>query len=67
MIWKNLKEKDGFQLQVSLKIPDGATTFSFADMDADGSVDFVFPTCTQSDCFINILFILWEIVYSISD
>jgi integrin alpha FG-GAP repeat containing protein 1 len=37
-------------------LPPGAGALSFADMDRDGTIDVVFPSCEGSSCFINIAY-----------
>ena len=62
-IWINKKEQ-GFLLSQEGALPPGTQSISFADIDRDGTIDLVFPTCSQvsqstglgSDCYINIAF-----------
>ncbi|KAF8894778.1 hypothetical protein BD779DRAFT_1609403 [Infundibulicybe gibba] len=62
-IWVNNKS-DGFSLAQEGSLPPGTQSISFADIDRDGTIDMVFPTCTHvdsstgigSDCSINIAF-----------
>ncbi|KZV83486.1 hypothetical protein EXIGLDRAFT_683764 [Exidia glandulosa HHB12029] len=61
-IWVNMKA-DGFALVQSGPLPDGVGAISFADMDRDGTIDIVFPTCKSTsrsgvgtDCKINIAY-----------
>ncbi|KAK7037504.1 hypothetical protein VNI00_010996 [Paramarasmius palmivorus] len=62
-IWVNNKA-DGFSLAKEHALPAGTQQISFADMDRDGTIDLVFPTCrtvTKSvgvgiDCSINIAY-----------
>ncbi|KAJ1338963.1 hypothetical protein BSLG_006102 [Batrachochytrium salamandrivorans] len=52
-IWVNSK-KNGFQFARAGGIPKGAGQISFADMDADGTMDMVFPVCNKGQsCTIN--------------
>ncbi|UZJ55026.1 hypothetical protein CBS101457_004346 [Exobasidium rhododendri] len=37
-------------------LPPGTGALSFADMDRDGTIDVVFPSCSGSECFINIAY-----------
>lgn len=37
-------------------LPPGAGALSFADMDRDGTIDVVFPSCEGSTCYINIAY-----------
>jgi len=37
-------------------LPPGTGALSFADMDRDGTIDVVFPSCEGSQCFINIAY-----------
>ncbi|TDL28289.1 hypothetical protein BD410DRAFT_737497, partial [Rickenella mellea] len=62
-IWINDKS-DGFKLAQQETLPSGIQSFSFADMDRDGTVDMVFTTCSDvsmdtgvgTDCAINIAY-----------
>ncbi|KAH7099716.1 hypothetical protein BKA62DRAFT_709222 [Auriculariales sp. MPI-PUGE-AT-0066] len=61
-IWVNSKDS-GFSLVGSGPLPDGIGAISFADMNRDGTIDIVFPTCDSvsssgvgSKCKINIAF-----------
>lgn len=55
-IWKNAKDS-GFELAQTGSLPAGTGQISFADMDRDGTMDMVFPTCTSSEgCNINIAY-----------
>lgn len=55
-IWTNAKSS-GFQLAQTGSLPAGAGQISFADMDRDGTLDMVFPSCTSSEgCYINIAY-----------
>ncbi|KAF8638878.1 hypothetical protein AX17_001933 [Amanita inopinata Kibby_2008] len=61
-IWVNQKN-DGFSLSQQGSLPSGAQAISFADVDRDGTIDMVFPTCSHvssdgvgTDCYINIAF-----------
>ena len=60
-IWINKKDQ-GFLLSQEGALPSGTQAISFADIDRDGTIDLVFPTCSRvsrstglgSDCYINI-------------
>jgi integrin alpha FG-GAP repeat containing protein 1 len=52
-IWLNRKER-GFVLHSTTELPAGTGSITFADMDADGTVDMVFPVCENQKCFIHI-------------
>ncbi|KAF8655798.1 hypothetical protein AX16_002884 [Volvariella volvacea WC 439] len=62
-IWINNKE-DGFSLVQQGSLPSDLQSISFSDMDRDGTIDFVFTTCSHvssstgigSDCYINIAY-----------
>ena len=62
-IWINKKD-EGFILSQEGALPSGTQAISFADIDRDGTIDLVFPTCSQvsqstglgTDCYINIAF-----------
>lgn len=54
-IWTNAKSS-GFRLAQKGALPSGTGQISFADMDRDGTMDMVFPTCTSGGCFINIAY-----------
>ncbi|PFH53586.1 hypothetical protein AMATHDRAFT_137318 [Amanita thiersii Skay4041] len=61
-IWVNKKD-DGFVLSQQGSLPSGTQAISFADIDRDGTIDMVFPTCSRvtsdgvgRDCYINIAF-----------
>ncbi|KAG7086474.1 hypothetical protein E1B28_002425 [Marasmius oreades] len=62
-IWVNNKE-DGFSLAQEHPLPTGTLQVSLADMDRDGTIDLVFPTCRNvnpstgigTDCYINIAY-----------
>ena len=43
-----------FQLSRKGDLPAGTGMLSFADLDRDGTIDVVFPTCDGKDCFINV-------------
>lgn len=48
----------GFQLASTGQLPAGTGALSFGDVDRDGTIDVIFPTCDGSgdNCFINIAF-----------
>ncbi|KAK7449726.1 hypothetical protein VKT23_013201 [Stygiomarasmius scandens] len=61
-IWINNKDQ-GFKLAQTTQLPSGVQSISFADMDRDGTIDLIFPTCRSvsssgvgSDCAINIAY-----------
>ncbi|EIW70623.1 hypothetical protein TREMEDRAFT_28893 [Tremella mesenterica DSM 1558] len=62
-IWLNHGEA-GFALARTYDLPKGSGPLSFADMNRDGSIDIIFPTCSGhssstglgSDCSINIAY-----------
>ncbi|KAJ3225475.1 hypothetical protein HK099_006748 [Clydaea vesicula] len=54
-IWLNRKE-DGFVFSKELQLPKGAGRISFSDMDGDGTMDIVFPTCVDNICQINVAY-----------
>ncbi|EEB98443.1 hypothetical protein MPER_02043, partial [Moniliophthora perniciosa FA553] len=62
-IWLNNKA-DGFTLALEQPLPLGTQQISLADMDRDGTIDLVFPTCRSvttsvgvgQDCHINIAY-----------
>ena len=62
-IWIN-KKNQGFLLSQEGALPSGTQAVSFADINRDGTIDLVFPTCSRvsqstgfgSDCYINIAF-----------
>ncbi|KAG1748835.1 uncharacterized protein EDB91DRAFT_1111126 [Suillus paluster] len=61
-IWVNNKDS-GFSLAQSDVLPSGTQGISFADVDRDGTIDMVFPSCSSvssigvgSGCFINIVY-----------
>ncbi|KAK1216969.1 hypothetical protein PQX77_020372 [Marasmius sp. AFHP31] len=62
-IWINNKS-DGFTLAQEHPLPAGTQQISLADMDRDGTIDLVFPTCRSvtsssgvgNDCSINIAY-----------
>ncbi|KZS98847.1 hypothetical protein SISNIDRAFT_403326 [Sistotremastrum niveocremeum HHB9708] len=61
--WINNKTS-GFKISASGDLPRNIGQITFADMDRDGTMDMVYPTCSSidrdtgvgSDCFINIVF-----------
>ncbi|KAH7914077.1 hypothetical protein BJ138DRAFT_1144581 [Hygrophoropsis aurantiaca] len=61
-IWVNNKDA-GFSLAQQGALPSGTQAISFADIDRDGTIDMVFPTCSSvsstgigSNCVINIAY-----------
>lgn len=50
------KKEQGFVSALKGQLPAGAGQVSFADMDRDGTIDMVFPSCTSDGCFINIAY-----------
>lgn len=44
-VWRNTGHQQGFVFGGEWKLPDGAGAITFADMDRDGTIDLVFPTC----------------------
>ncbi|KIM49554.1 hypothetical protein M413DRAFT_438743 [Hebeloma cylindrosporum] len=62
-IWINAKD-DGFSLSQEGALPSGTQAISFADIDRDGTIDVIFPTCSRvssstgagTDCYINIAY-----------
>nr|KAJ3422011.1 hypothetical protein HK105_001523 [Polyrhizophydium stewartii] len=57
-IWTNDKDSGEFVFAREGKLPYGTGPISFADMDADGTVDMVFSVCVshKSKCTINIAY-----------
>ncbi|KAL1702182.1 hypothetical protein EV121DRAFT_262329 [Schizophyllum commune] len=61
-IWINNKDA-GFSLADEGWLPSGVQSISFADVDRDGTIDMIFPTCEKvtdngfgSNCYINIAY-----------
>ncbi|KAJ3295635.1 hypothetical protein HK104_002440 [Borealophlyctis nickersoniae] len=54
-IWLNRKEK-GFVFGMEKELPSGTGHITLADMDGDGTIDLVFPTCDNRDCQIHIAY-----------
>ncbi|KAK0222860.1 hypothetical protein EDD85DRAFT_959748 [Armillaria nabsnona] len=62
-IWVNEKD-DGFYLAQQGSLPSGVQAISFADIDRDGTIDMIFPTCSSvstssglgTNCYINIAY-----------
>jgi integrin alpha FG-GAP repeat containing protein 1 len=50
------KKNLGFVFQQETKLPEGSGQISFADMNSDGTIDLVFPSCKGSNCFLHILY-----------
>ncbi|KAF8590510.1 hypothetical protein K439DRAFT_1381934 [Ramaria rubella] len=63
-IWINANEDEGFYLGHAGQLLIGSGQITFADMDRDGTIDMIFPTCTSVDsstgvgkgCMINIAY-----------
>ncbi|KAN0066109.1 hypothetical protein ACQY0O_000203 [Thecaphora frezii] len=51
-------EPPGFKFAASGRLPPGTGALSFADMDRDGTIDVVFPSCDSdgSNCFVNVAY-----------
>lgn len=49
-------QEGGYTFAQSYDLPDGTGQVSFADMNADGTIDLVFPVCSADNCFIHILY-----------
>ncbi|CAG8632582.1 12385_t:CDS:10, partial [Ambispora leptoticha] len=54
-IWTNSKQK-GFEFSRAGYLPKGVGQISFADMDGDGTIDMVFPVCTNNQCQIHVTY-----------
>ncbi|KAF9045767.1 hypothetical protein BDZ89DRAFT_1058727 [Hymenopellis radicata] len=62
-IWVNNKDS-GFTLAQQGSLPSGVQAISFADVDRDGTIDMIFPTCHDvsrstglgRDCEINVVY-----------
>jgi integrin alpha FG-GAP repeat containing protein 1 len=54
-IWINQKDR-GFRLHSTTELPQGVGQISFADMDADGAVDMVYPSCVDNKCSIHVVY-----------
>ncbi|KZT24072.1 hypothetical protein NEOLEDRAFT_1135604 [Neolentinus lepideus HHB14362 ss-1] len=62
-IWVNNKDS-GFSLARLGRLPSGVQAISFADIDRDGTIDMLFPTCSSvspvtglgTKCYINIAY-----------
>ncbi|KAJ3332036.1 hypothetical protein HDU76_001494 [Blyttiomyces sp. JEL0837] len=55
-IWLN-KKGGNFKFKTSGVLPDGAGQISFADMDADGTTDLVFPACSgKGKCALHVAY-----------
>ncbi|KAI8822214.1 uncharacterized protein EV422DRAFT_526082 [Fimicolochytrium jonesii] len=56
-IWLNT-DTNGFTFSQAGKLPAHAGQVTFADIDADGTIDMVFPTCVDwgGDCFIHVAY-----------
>ncbi|KAJ8581014.1 hypothetical protein M405DRAFT_869047 [Rhizopogon salebrosus TDB-379] len=61
-IWVNNKDS-GFSLNQTADLPSGTQGITFADVDRDGTIDMVFPSCSSvssagvgSGCVINIVY-----------
>ncbi|KAJ3160679.1 hypothetical protein HDU86_000438 [Geranomyces michiganensis] len=53
-IWRNTA--DGFVFSQQYALPAGSGPVTFADIDGDGAMDMIFPTCDSSDCYIHVLY-----------
>jgi integrin alpha FG-GAP repeat containing protein 1 len=49
-------KKPGYTLARQGKLPAGTGALSFADMDRDGTIDVVFPSCDSNQCYVNIAY-----------
>jgi integrin alpha FG-GAP repeat containing protein 1 len=54
-IWLNRKDQ-GFVFHSTTELPIGTGPITFADMDADGTIDMVFSTCENQKCFIHVAY-----------
>lgn len=54
-IWLN-KKQQGYELAVEIKGIPGSGQVSFGDMDADGTMDMVFPVCRHGACVIHVVY-----------
>ncbi|TFK46364.1 hypothetical protein OE88DRAFT_1667684 [Heliocybe sulcata] len=62
-IWVNNKDS-GFSLSRLGRLPSGVEAITFADIDRDGTIDMLFPTCSSvspvtglgTNCYINIAY-----------
>ncbi|TFK25799.1 hypothetical protein FA15DRAFT_668127 [Coprinopsis marcescibilis] len=62
-IWINNKD-EGFSLSQNGDLPSGVQSITFTDVDRDGTIDMIFPTCSSvssstglgTDCYLNIAF-----------
>jgi integrin alpha FG-GAP repeat containing protein 1 len=50
------KKQAGFVFKMELEFPLGIGPISFQDMNQDGTIDLIFPSCYQNKCFIHILY-----------
>lgn len=62
-IWTAVKPNSksgasGFELASTGDLPTGMGALSFGDVDRDGTIDVIFPSCDRSgdNCFINVAF-----------
>ena len=59
-IWTAVKtDKDAeakYEFARGGTLPKGTGALSFADMDRDGTIDVVFPSCEGNECFINVAY-----------
>ncbi|PWZ01379.1 hypothetical protein BCV70DRAFT_198810 [Testicularia cyperi] len=62
-IWTAVKpdssgQGSGFELASSGPLPQGTGALSFGDIDRDGTIDVIFPTCDRSgsNCYLNVAF-----------
>jgi integrin alpha FG-GAP repeat containing protein 1 len=61
-MWVN-RQETGFHLSQEGTLPSGAQAISFADINRDGTIDLIFPTCSRvtssgvgTDCYINVAY-----------
>lgn len=62
-IWTAVKpnskgEGSGFKLASTGELPPGTGALSFGDIDRDGTIDVIFPSCDRNgdNCFVNVAF-----------
>ncbi|KAI8907014.1 hypothetical protein DFJ77DRAFT_514148 [Powellomyces hirtus] len=54
-IWLNTPT-EGFKYSKEHALPLGAGQVTFADIDGDGAMDLIFPTCDDKDCHIHVIY-----------